>query len=110
MIQELWILDFFALLITRLVLGVFLFKEWKEKKENPREIILSIIFLTIALLIILGYFTSLAAIFLLFTELIKIVIFRKIEEKTVYRIVLALVLIFLGPGELSFDYFLNVRF
>lgn len=85
-------------------------KEWKNKRENPREVILGVIFMTIALLIILGYFTSFVSIFLLFSELIKIVLSRKAEERTFYRISFALILIFLGPGEISLDYFLNVRF
>lgn len=110
MIQELWVFDFIALFILRVVLGVSLIKEWKNRKDSIKEKFLRVFFITISFLIILGYFSSFTAIFVLVYEILKFLVFKKRDSEILYRIVLALVLIFIGPGDLSFDRFLNVRF
>jgi len=113
MIQELWFLDFLALFFSRLILAYYYFNYWKTKNENLQQKILAIIFISASLLLFLGYYTSFLSIFFLFYELyglIKAILEKKDITFNLFRISLILVLLLIGPGKLSLDRLLNVRF
>lgn len=78
---------------------------------------ISYIYLILSFLIFLGYYSSFAFIVLILLEVLLLIrdfVFRK--EKLVnlefrfLRIALAIVFIFVGPGLLSLDQKLNIRF
>jgi uncharacterized membrane protein YphA (DoxX/SURF4 family) len=123
MIQDLWFFDFLSLLIVRLSLFYYYFKEaLKQNKEDKyflslflitSSIFLSLGFYTSSIFLSLGFYTSFVSFFLLFYEFFNLT--KKFLEKNdltleIFKISLILVLIFIGPGKISLDRFLNVRF
>jgi len=113
MIQILWLLDFWALLLIRFVLGFDFFQEFKNFNSRPVNKILAIFFLTLTYLLWLGYFTSFVCFIFLIKELVYLFrsfFSKKVSLINVYRLTLLLTLLFIGPGKLSLDYLFNVRF
>jgi uncharacterized membrane protein YphA (DoxX/SURF4 family) len=112
MIQDLWFFDFLSLLMVRLSLSYYYFKEaLKQNKED--KYFLSLFLITSSIFLSLGFYTSFVSFFLLFYEFFNLT--KKFLEKNdltleIFKISLILVLIFIGPGKISLDRFLNVRF
>jgi hypothetical protein len=111
MIQFFLFFDFIGLFLVRVVLAFFILKEFKK------QMFISYIYLILSFLIFLGYYSSFAFIILILLEVLLLIrdfVFRK--EKLVnlefrfLRIALAIVFIFVGPGLLSLDQKLNIRF
>ena len=112
MIQFFWFIDFIGLFLGRLILSIFLFKEYLRKEYK-----FSWLYLILSILFFLGYYSSFVFIFLILLEtgiLIKKTIFDKEKifdlEYRFLRIALALVYLFVGPGLLSLDRIFNIRF
>jgi len=103
--------------MVRFSLSYYYFKEalsLKQKKEN-KYYFLSIFLLTSSLFLALGFYTSFVSFFLLFYEFFNLIKKFLEEEKKyftleIFKISLISVLIFIGPGKISLDRFLNVRF
>ncbi|GIW67278.1 MAG: hypothetical protein KatS3mg096_146 [Candidatus Parcubacteria bacterium] len=98
--------------MARLILSLFLFKEYLRKEHG-----FSFLYLILSILIFLGYYSSFVFIFLIVLEvivLIKKIIFDKVKlfdlEYLFLRIALAIVYLFVGPGLLSLDRMFNIRF
>jgi|GEM_PF-1996113 len=113
MIQDLWFFDFLSLLIVRFSLSYYYFKEALKQKEETKHYFLSLFLITSSLFLALGFYTSFVSLFLLFYEFFNLA--KKFLEKNdlileIFKISLILVLIFIGPGKISLDRFLNVRF
>jgi hypothetical protein len=111
MIQFFLFFDFIGLFLARVVLAFFILKEFKK------QMFISYIYLILSFLIFLGYYSSFAFIVLILLEVLLLIrdfVFRK--EKLVnlefrfLRITLSIVFIFVGPGLLSLDQKLNIRF
>jgi uncharacterized membrane protein YphA (DoxX/SURF4 family) len=113
MIQIFWFIDFLGLFLGRLILSIFLLREFFLKETK----IFSYLYLILSVLIFLGFYSSFAFIFLIILETFQIL--RKIFilkenifnlERYFLRIALAIVYLFVGPGSLSLDRIYNIRF
>jgi len=113
MIQDLWFFDFFSLLLVRFSLSYYYFKEALRQNKESKNFLFALFLVTFSLFLALGFYTSFVSFFLLFYEAFSF--FKKFLEKNdltleIFKISLILVLIFIGPGKISLDRFLNVRF
>lgn len=113
MIQFFWFFDFIGLFLGRLILAVFLYKEFLNKENK----IFSYLYLILSISIFLGLYSSFGMLFLIILEIFNILkkIFLKKEkifdlENHFLRIALAIVYLFVGPGFLSLDRLYNLRF
>lgn len=107
MFQYLWLYDFFGLLLARFLFAIALFWEGiKTRKESKFALVLNIV---LSILFLLGFLSSLSAITLILMEIVFIIKKRKTTEKNLFKIVFAILMLFIGPGLVSIDRIINLR-
>jgi uncharacterized membrane protein YphA (DoxX/SURF4 family) len=127
MIQIFWLFDFLGLFFARLIVGILVIIRGFRKQiavgpETIRPVFLvlrrfiTLIHLASGLFVIFGFYSSFVSLVWIFA-LGFIIIAGSIKERklftdleTYYLLAFFLVLLFIGPGKLSLDRILYIRF
>lgn len=108
MIQFFWIIDFIGIFLSRLIISIlfyiFFVNNFKKNK------IKAFIYLSSALFIFLGFYTSFVALMWVIVLILKIIKNKKINFLILSLISYFLLLLSVGPGKLSIDRIFDIRY